>query len=586
MRKTTLFLPVLAALMSAGCSNDDSGIAPVDSTNAFTGDEAYIAVRLSDAGSLSRAASGNPEYESGTGDENSVQNAYFFFYDANGVFVSEGSAWNGPSSPEPSVGGNIEFESNNVVALKGLTKKNYPKYMVTVLNRPSGFEYGKTLDEMEKALSGVIKDGDGKFVMSTTSWAGQKDSNDKYMKYFVTEVKEANFSLEPIDHNANSDNYVTVYVERLAAKVTLNVSSTLESTTIKDKKYYEIKATVAGEDNNNKDDTAAEKLYVELLGWKLNATAKNSYIVKNLNESWSKTELGFDWNKQSDFRSFWGKSYNYGLTAADDGTYPDNASAIAATDFLDYVNLNNLLVLGSSSYCAENTNTSAIISDNFPSAVTSILVKARICGSAGEPLDLVRFNGVLFKQSSFLEYVLNVMKAKSLWNVWIETTPEGSVDKKYDQIGAGYVELADNGDGAVKVILNVPKDVKLYARSGQEGSYTYTEINDFSAVERNLEKESGDAIGYNGGLMYYNIPIEHLNDSNADENGNIPEAKYGVVRNHHYCVTINKLEKIGKGIFDPDEAIVPGKDDDKDTYYVGANIDILSWKIVNQNVEL
>jgi len=51
-------------------------------------------------------------------------------------------------------------------------------------------------------------------------------------------------------------------------------------------------------------------------------------------------------------------------------------------------------------------------------------------------------------------------------------------------------------------------------------------------------------------------------------------------------VTVNSLTKIGKGIFDPEEEIVPGKNDEKDTYYVGARINILSWKIVNQNVNL
>ncbi|MFQ6939570.1 Mfa1 fimbrilin C-terminal domain-containing protein [Alistipes sp. DJF_B185] len=99
-----------------------------------------------------------------------------------------------------------------------------------------------------------------------------------------------------------------------------------------------------------------------------------------------------------------------------------------------------------------------------------------------------------------------------------------------------------------------------------------------------------EAIGYKDGLMYYNIPIEHLNNAatttDAENKRVIPVAKYGIVRNHHYVVTVNSLTKIGKGIFDPEEEIVPGKNDEKDTYYVGARINILSWKIVNQNVNL
>jgi len=46
------------------------------------------------------------------------------------------------------------------------------------------------------------------------------------------------------------------------------------------------------------------------------------------------------------------------------------------------------------------------------------------------------------------------------------------------------------------------------------------------------------------------------------------------------------LENLGKGVYDPDEVIVPSEDDEKENYYVGATINILSWKVVNQNVGL
>lgn len=134
MKKKNLLFPVLAAMMFAGCSNDDvlSGNVP----KTFTGDEAYIKVRLSDAGSQTRATTSDPGYEYGTETEHNVTNAHFYFYDADGVFVSEGSAWNENGTVSTGDPTNIEFESNNVVVLKGLTKKNYPKYMVTVLNLP------------------------------------------------------------------------------------------------------------------------------------------------------------------------------------------------------------------------------------------------------------------------------------------------------------------------------------------------------------------------------------------------------------------------------------------------------------------
>ena len=232
--------------------------------------------------------------------------------------MAQGDVWTGGNASTTNPAGNIEFTGNNVVALKELGRKNYPKYMVAVLNKPTGFLYGNTLGEMQTVLADGNAEGiyypstannvtTDYFTMSTTSYTEAGRS-----AYFVTEVKEENFLPEPMtDINAIA-NTVTVYVERLAAKVTLNVSGQL----VKDANgRYPIKATVAGEDNSaGNDDVASEELYVELLGWKLNATAKRSYMVKNIDATWANGDLGFTWNRPTDYRSHWGKSFNYGLS--------------------------------------------------------------------------------------------------------------------------------------------------------------------------------------------------------------------------------------------------------------------------------
>ena len=389
------------------------------------------------------------------------------------------------------------------------------------------------------------------------------------------EVKEDNFSLEPMtDVNAIA-NTVTVYVERLAAKVTLSVSDQL----VRDANgRYPIKVTVAGENNSAvSGDIASEDLYVELLGWKLNATAKRSYMVKNIDATWTNDELGFTWNRPINYRSHWGQSFNYGFSG-----YPENAAGVPAnSEYLNYVDLENgLTALGTPAYCAENTNSSTVVSANFPSAVTSILLKARVYDASGNALNLVRYNGMLFKQDSFLEYVLSVLKARNQHTVWYENGKDDQGNTKYTQIGKEYVKLENMGDGEVKVVFVNENETPLYAEDGSDCSdQIITALND------DLAAASAGATAYDGGLMYYIIPIEHLNNAGVAENETIPEAKYGVVRNHHYVVTIDKLEKIGKGIFVGNEKIVPGYPDD-DTYYVGAKINILSWKIVSQNVEL
>lgn len=575
--KMNKLLGLLVCTALCACSNDESGIIPNDTPNVFTGDKAYIKVRLADAGTLTRAQEGDFEY--GT-NEQSIKNASFYFYDADGVFVTQGDVWTDGSASTTTPAGNIEFASNNIVVLKGLDKKSYPRYMVTVLNKPTGFVHGKTLDEMQTVLADNNAEGiyypattdnvtTNYFTMSTTSYT---ETNRE--KHFVTEVNEGNISLEPMTDASAIANTVTVYVERLAAKVTLKVSDNLP----KDANgRYPIKVTGAGENNSaGSGDIASEDLYVELLGWKLNATAKKSFMVKNIDAAWMDNDLGFTWNRPTDRRNHWGKSFNYGFSG-----YPENAAGVPAnSEYLNYVDLENgLTALENPAYCAENTNTNTIVTANFPTGVTSILLKAKVCDANGNALDLVRYNGLLFKQDSFLEYVLNVLQTRNQLDVWYANGTDEEGNARYTQIGKEYVKLEHVGDGKVKVVFTNEHGTSLYAEDGSNCSdQTITALND------DLASASADAIAYNGGLMYYNIPVEHLNNGDVAENGTIPEAKYGVVRNHHYVVTIDKLEKIGRGIFDGNEKIVPG--DDPDAYYVGAKINILSWKIVSQNVEL
>lgn len=597
-----LFFGMLACVAFTACSSDDAEVIEGGS-GTFKGDVAYMNIILADASGTRANAVEDDPFEYGK-DEQEVNTAHFYFYDAAGVFVSEAEVWN---SGKPSTGTpdeNIEFRANTTVVLKGLTGKSYPKYLVTVLNKSTDFAPGTTLDEMEDKIAANDTEGNFKsgnyFTMSTTSHAGQKNSEGDAMKYFVTEVKESNFSEEPVDLEKYTAP-VVVYVERLAAKVVLNVAEALkQSATIvgegdNAKTLYPIKATYAGEGNDEEPTMGVEELYVNILGWKLNATAKNSYMMKNIDETWTNEALGFVWNDGTiNHRSYWGKSYVYGKS-----DFPVDGAAYTGEELLNYFNLENttaspLLALGKPAYCAENTNTSYIVSHNPRRALTSVIMKAeigRIVDKAGaktfEPLDVVRYNGMLFEKIHFLKYVLNNLQKSKKLTAYYETSVGG--ETKLTQIDSTFVELADISDGKVKVVLKEKTGVTLVDKDGNTLSDEAK-----TALNGEMEKASAGATGYKGGLMYYNIPIEHYNNSEnteGTEEGStttyvkIPEAKYGVVRNHVYKVTINKLENPGKGIFDPEEVIVP-KDEDEKFYYVGAQINILSWKIVNQGVNL
>ncbi len=572
-----ILLLVLACVAAFACTNEK-----LETVNKVFGvDKAYMSITISDADALTRGTTSDPGYEYGSFDEHKVTSAHFYFYDDLGAFVAEASAWDGPdntgnTSTPGTPDGNIEFNAANVVVLTGVEQKNYPKWLVTVLNKDDNFKPGATLAEMETKLSdddGVGIQNKGLFTMSTTSYKDAAGATSR-KTYFVTPLVEANFATEPIvDDKAAIPNPVVVYVERLAAKVTLRTDMTASSTLSDGTTLYQINTTVAG-DPNSGNSVGEEKIYIKLAGWDLNATALRSNIVKNIDVSWADDYPGFIWNKAADFRSFWGKSFNYGKA---EGV----ASGVnLVSDYLEYVNLKEssarkLNEVGKSDYCAENTNTSAVVSSNFPSEVTSILLKAVICDDKGNSLDMVRYNGVLFNKADFLAYVLNVMNQSSKLDYY----RYDAAGKIYTQIGVADVKLVNAGDGQVKVALDVTDD--LYVKDGTTAlaAPANTFATDYSAIFKE------DASGYNGGEMYYTIPVEHLN--NAAVTGNtVPEGKYGIVRNHHYVVTVNKIEKLGKGIFDPDEKIVPPDPTDDENYYVGASVKILSWKLVSQSVDL
>ncbi len=629
--KKVIFLGMLASLALGACNNDDltSG-SGAESQKVFDGDVAYMTVRINDVGSLTRASAG--DYAYGTTEEHTVTNAYFYFYDASGVFVSEAEVWDGGTDGSTP---NVEFEGSTVIVLKGLTGTGYPNYVVTVLNRPAGFTPGETLDVMAAQLANAaaegIQDNNGNFVMSTSSYiANANGATDSRRAYFATPVTEDDFFSEPID--MDEVNPVDIYVERLAAKVETGISQNLtnETITLSDGSIlYKLTETIAGNDNEEDvtgegDDTVGngegtQDVYIKITGWALNGTAKYSNIVKNIDAAWTESDLGFAWNVPTDYRSYWGKSFNYGLgwgsyptSSEGAGTQDSDQDGTMLSDYLNYVSYNNLkntfttttgttTISGTPEYCAENTNTagdaSGVLQSKNSSAITNVLIAAEVCNEDGEGLDLVRYQGVLFTKTAYLQYVMSELTALGELNVYTALIDETTGETTYTHIDGSYIELVNAYDGYVTVGLveDAFTDGTYYEKgTDNNGETVYTEISDPTEGAKtalaDFNSNHPNVNAYTGGQMYYNIPIEHLNNNEGtetDESGNvIPiEANYGIVRNHWYQLTVTDIANLGKGVFDPDEVIIPNIEDEQ-YYYIGAQINILSWMLVSQEVTL
>jgi hypothetical protein len=609
-----------ASLFLASCSDDD--ITEISrETVGNANDMSYLTVNITTPNTTTRGDDGG--YVAGDYSERAVEgisNAHFIFYDADGYLISEANVWAGDSTSEVpgTTGVNVEYlRQNMIIPVSGVNGVNYPVQMITLLNEPSDFKTPYTISEVLPKLQGSIdatskdtriatsknpymmtKDNKDYFTMTTTSYA--RSGDEAGVNYFVTKLVPENFC--PTEDSAKSNlntNVVDVYVERLAVKtsVKLNPASTTIKTIGTDTVY-----SLTGKPSVTLDGTS-KNIYVKFEGWGVNCLNEKSYLFKHLDATaWgnpgSTTDgpLYFTWNIPDDHRSYWGASYNYDLDTAKfyyPYRYIASPSALdKAKGKMTYISADELTKkIGSDvAYCPENTNTAAVLNSlpNYKAAVTSVLLKARIVDENGANLDVIRLNGRFYTRTDYPSHVIAALVAQDSVPFYTtkEVTEGDNTVTKYIQIAASNVEIADADSINGRVILQLTDAAKAltwYQKSGD----TYTEVT-AAAVNRALANfnSKNHAIAYNQGLMYYNIPIEHLNNkADLQEVPSIGEGVLGVVRNHYYQLTVTEIANLGHGVEHPDEPIVPPVDEEKE-FYIKARVNILAWHVITQNVKL
>ncbi len=475
-----------------------------------------------------------------------------------------------------------------MLVLKNLTKKNLPKYLITVLNAtPELLAYVRaTPRTMEEVRNFTLKWNNGEsFVMSTSSFNGGASAFPGQYDdavYYANLIQESNLKTEPVDvNNVPASDVVKIYVERLAAKYTI---------VLPEGNPFPVDVTIAGldNDNNNNVELGAERVYVKIENFGVTGTEEKSYLGKNLT---GLTGLWDTWNIAQLHRSYWGKSVSY-----------DDANAVLDRPTFSEVNTD----LTKPVYSNETTKDFTLIRNEnnvlTPAAVTNIVFTATIYAdkAATTPLDLILFSGVYYKKDQFVPYILNRLNATNQLNYWIktgsetETNPDGTLNRdNYTQVSAENVDLAKDGasTGIFKLVANIGADTQLYAINGNtatavETSAFETALNTFFTNEKPM--------AYTGGASVYYVPVEHLLGKNAGSGENYDytvseNGQYGVVRNHWYQIEVGKVFRLGQGVFDPSdnstEDLIPDNPS-KETFGMAANISILSWKVVKQSVDL
>ena len=626
---------MLACSAMVACTNDDVLENPnekptIGKTNA------YMAIRLVNAdGTASRATDTNTDgYINGSADENEVSTATFYFYgeDGNPInttgvegtnYVSLATSWH------PQGEGNVEKISDAVITLKDKTYKEALefKYVIAVLNEATPGQsnwVSKTDMETTLAVAGAkgknafsqtnetqkthILNAAGNFTMSNSTYL---DAESNIVA--ATPIESENILMqEPDEEELNYENAVTIYVERLAAKVEVRPISILT-----DNCYTLTSEIDTYDEATNKIVTSdVYSIKFRFSGWGLNGTTKDSYVVKRIQDDWTADNLFTAWNAADKYRSFWAKSMNYGsgnypenfAAAADDAKDKTDAAGTDADVTLNYISwseLNNNY--GAYDYCAENTNSEAILErGQFFSTVTSVLVKAQIVEIAkngtvlkdGENnvTTLVRYSSGLYTMDAYKARVYNEVNIKAYTKA-----EEGAATAYNDVDWRQYLTVKDMHDGDITLEFTLPSTVTEKWYSDKE----CTNELDKNTISTRLAALTTENVGplaecYNEGMMYYNIPIKHLkpgtytkpSSSKDEETGEVTETtlqvqegQYGVVRNHWYDINITDIKNLGEAVYNRyEDIIVDTKESNK--WYIGAAMNILSWKIVNQDVTL
>ena len=327
------------------------------------------------------------------------------------------------------------------------------------------------------------------------------------------------------------DNFQTTADKALANPVTIYVERTVAKVNV-----------AAGDEAFNTGVKLGDKeVFAKVNGWSLIATQAESYMVKSVDAAWTDADLGFVWNDAPYFRSYWtGKT----SSAAVSNEFTP-AAVVNTDDTVEYI----------------GEHVGAVNTDR-----TKYVVAATLEDADGNALEIAQWFGTNYVG----EEALLAAVAPTLKNKLMLLTTEGgnnvytSIDDSQLQCVAGLL-----GAESYEVKFQLAADAPMTGWYSFDGTQ-YTAVADVNGELAKIEP----AKIWRSGKTYYYADIKHLGDA------------YGIVRNHSYQINVTGVKGWGTPVYDPNMAIeTPEKPTDKETY-ISAEINVLSWRVVSNDVTL
>lgn len=561
--KTKFFLSILAALAIVGCQKDADGPGVAD------GQTSFLSVNLKAAGTMTKAPTPEASFEYGLDAENVVNSVTFYFFTENGAkYVVQ--------NQENYISGNIEDwtagKDNNIEEVSGLTlvikqhqSGEIPAKMVAVLNAPAALLKSMTLTELSAEL--IEHTSDNGFVMSNSVYVEGESTVVNATAITAANLFTSNIAegdpgynapgviLDPEKYPEAAANPVDIYVERVAVKVRVKGAADMNLALIP-----VMSAAAEGETATQLTDAEGVAVYAKILGWDVTNNTSTSYALKNLSATY--TDLGFTpWNNAAFFRSYWAETavdplHNHTFASLKDKNlnpgyayYNENTGAYNAEG-------NGVDVDGEGSY--ENSNTTA-------NQAPQLLVAAQLVRADGTPIQLAKWYGDLYTIETLQAAMVKTVAHRIY--VLAETADDGT--QTFAAIQPGDVTFYQ----VAQTTSEKRYEVKIKATDGT----TYYDMNgtayDADAVNAILDAITPAKMWKNGYTYYYK-DIAHFGSS------------YGMVRNHIYDITLTGVTGFGTPVYNDEYVITPEPTEDETATNLAAQINILSWHVVSQEVEL
>ena len=577
MKKIYFFSMLLAAGMFASCSSDD--VVGNGGQQAFEGD-GEMQVALNFGRTTGSRASGN---ENGTLEESRVKSAQFYFFKADGTYLGTSGKLDNLGQEATTADGNVERQLNVEVpseAVKDLYNNTDAQVkVIAVLNADDGFTPKLSTEADFNEAVAKTNATTVNFMMTNSVYADASNVNQNITpskdNVQITYANVYRKGLKPTNYTP-----VTMYVERVCSKVNLKLRK--------------------GEDDNVNAYLKPSDGEFTVKSWALNVTNQKYYPVKkiagifsaenvNVTDLWknvtntnSKTA---GWSNKDLHRSYW----------AEDPNYNDVTNGYSK-DFkvINFADLNGKL--GTPAYCLENTfSNTAQKRDQTTQAV--VLTQFKLT-DATESSDIVLYNSKRYTAQNFLKVVMGgdnavLQSGKYYKKTGDNYTTLATADFKLDK-GAGKEDVTVDLNGTSTVIGCV-EGKKIAFADGVGDIYTkngngYTKVTDVSTALTDLTSSVGNYTVFVGGYSYYVIPIRHFDDTEVPLaptgiNGANQIGRYGIVRNHTYNLTINSVKNLGNPIVGK-EITPEDKPDDTENLLMDVTINVLSWAVRGQDIDL